>query len=259
MLWSTREPLSVQLPRMTWTQWNKAPNNILEIDDPPYFQIQVANGQLEKPLSTATLKFEIGDITFAEHFVVMKKLTGPIFGLHFMRHNSVVIDTTHGLTHFPHLTMQVKTASTETTIKTTASHHWRRPEHTTNDNENKHSFRWPFVKMEHNGDCNIVGEVYVNSKFANFSLNIDNNWQKNNSQSNQYNGITISYQRAHADRRVLSSHSGAIQAHQICRYGNPSYDSTRWPWLDCSPTWTSQNQKTGAARQHVLVPNTWKS
>ena len=39
----------------------KASNNILKIDDPPNFQIQVANGQLEKPLSTATLKFEFGD------------------------------------------------------------------------------------------------------------------------------------------------------------------------------------------------------
>ena len=95
----------------------KAPNNILKIDDPPNFQIQVANGHLEKPLSTATLKFEIGENSFAEHFVVMKKLTGPIFGLHFMRNNSVVIDTTHGLIHFPHLTMQVKTTSSETTTK----------------------------------------------------------------------------------------------------------------------------------------------
>ena len=34
-----------------------------------------------------------------------------------MRNNSVVIDTTHGLIHFPHLTMQVKTASIETTTK----------------------------------------------------------------------------------------------------------------------------------------------
>ena len=97
----------------------KAPNNILKIDDPPNFQKQVANGQLEKPLSTATLKFEIGDNSFAEHFVVMKKLTGPKIGLHFMRNNSVVIETTHGLIHFPHLTMQVKTASSETTT----SHH----------------------------------------------------------------------------------------------------------------------------------------
>ena len=95
----------------------KAPNNILKIDDPPNFQIQVANGQLEKPLSTTTLKFESGDNSFAEHFVVMKKLTGPIIGLHFMRNNSVVIDTTHGLIHFPHLTMQIKTASSETTTK----------------------------------------------------------------------------------------------------------------------------------------------
>ena len=95
----------------------KAPNNILKIDDPPNFQMQVANSQLEKPLSTATLKFEIGDNSFAEHLVVMKKLTGPIIGLHFMRNNSVVIDTTHGLIHSPHLTMQVKRASSETTTK----------------------------------------------------------------------------------------------------------------------------------------------
>ena len=79
--------------------------------------MQVANGQLEKPLSTATLKIEIGDNSFAEHFVVMKKLTGPKIGLHFMRNNSVVIDTTHGLIQFPHMTMQVKTASSETTTK----------------------------------------------------------------------------------------------------------------------------------------------
>ena len=96
---------------------HKAPNNILKIDDPPNFQIQVANGQLAKPLSTATPKLEIGDNLFAEHFVVMKKLTGPVIGLHLMRNNSVVIDTTHGLIHFPHLTMQVKTASSESTTK----------------------------------------------------------------------------------------------------------------------------------------------
>ena len=95
----------------------KAPNNILGIDDPPNFQVQVANGQLEKPLSTVTLKFQIGDNTFAEHFVVMKKLTGTIIRLHFMRNNSVVTDTTHGLIQFPHLTMQVKTDSSETTTK----------------------------------------------------------------------------------------------------------------------------------------------
>ena len=78
----------------------KAPSNILKIDDPPNFQIQGANGQLEKPLSTVTLNFETGDNSFAEQFVVMKKVTGPIIGLHFMRNNSVVIDTTHDLHTF---------------------------------------------------------------------------------------------------------------------------------------------------------------
>ena len=96
---------------------HKAPNNILKIDDPPNFPIQVTSGQLEKPIATVTLKLETGHNTFAEHFVVMKKLTGPIIGMHFMWNNSVVIDTTHGLIHFPHLTMQVKTTSSEKTTK----------------------------------------------------------------------------------------------------------------------------------------------
>ena len=47
----------------------------------------------------------------------MKNLTGPIIGLHFMKHNSVVIDTTHGLINFPHLTMQVKSASSQASAK----------------------------------------------------------------------------------------------------------------------------------------------
>ena len=92
----------------------QAPSNILKIDYLPNFQIQVPNGQLEKPTATATLKFDIADHVFAEHFVAMKNLTGPIIGLHFMRRNSVFIDTTHGLIHFPHLTMQVKSALSQT-------------------------------------------------------------------------------------------------------------------------------------------------
>ena len=49
----------------------QAASNILRIDEPPNFQIQVANGQLEKPIATATLEFDIADHIFAEHFVVM--------------------------------------------------------------------------------------------------------------------------------------------------------------------------------------------
>ena len=95
-----------------------SPSNILKIDDPPNFQIQVANGQLEKPIATATFESDIGDHIFAEHFVVMEKLTGPIIGLHFMKHNSVVIDATYRLIHFPHyLTMQVKSSLSQTSAK----------------------------------------------------------------------------------------------------------------------------------------------
>ena len=94
-----------------------SPSNILKTDDPPNFQIQVVNGQLGRPVATATPKFDIGDYIFAEHFVVMEKLSGPIIGLHFMKHNIVVIDTTHGLIHFPHLTMQVKSALSQTSAK----------------------------------------------------------------------------------------------------------------------------------------------
>ena len=60
----------------------KAPKKILKVDDPPNFEKQVANTQLEILLATATLRFKIGDNIFAEQFVVMKKLTGPIIGLH---------------------------------------------------------------------------------------------------------------------------------------------------------------------------------
>ena len=69
----------------------KAPHNVPKTDDPPNFLTQVANGQFEKPSSTTTLKFEIGDNVFAEHFVVMKKLTGSIIGL-----SSRVVSTSGG-------------------------------------------------------------------------------------------------------------------------------------------------------------------
>ena len=95
----------------------QSPSNILKIDDPPNFQVQVPNGQLEKPTATTTLKLDVEYHIFAEHSVVMKNLTGPIIGLHFMRHKSVVIDTTHDLIHFPHLTVQVKSALTQTSAK----------------------------------------------------------------------------------------------------------------------------------------------
>ena len=95
----------------------QAPSNILQIDEPPNFQSQVVNGQLEKPKATPTLTFDIGNHIFAEQFIVMNNLTGLIVGLHFPRHNSVVIDTTQGLIHFPHSTRQVMKALNQTSAK----------------------------------------------------------------------------------------------------------------------------------------------
>ena len=105
----------------------------------------------------------------------MRKLTVPIIGLHFMRNNTVVIDTTHGLIHFPHLTMQVKTASSETN---------RKPQPVITDSALTippkttkaitafidHPSKWNTT-----GGCNTVGAVYGNSKSADFPLNVDNN------------------------------------------------------------------------------------
>ena len=138
----------------------QSPSNILKIDDPPNFQIQVANGQLEKPTATATLKFDIGDHIFAEHFVVMKNLTGPIIGLHFMRHNSVVIDTTHGLIHFPHLTMQVKSALSQTSVKPQAvliHDNITKPQMTT---------KTITVFVDHTSEGNTTGTVTPVEKFT---------------------------------------------------------------------------------------------
>ena len=95
----------------------QAPFNIFKNDDLPNFQIQVANGQLEKPRAAATRKSDNGDHIFAEHFGLVKSLTGPVIVFHFMRRHSVVIDTTHGLIHFPNMTRQVKSVSSGTSAR----------------------------------------------------------------------------------------------------------------------------------------------
>ena len=65
-----------------------APHTILNEGPPPEFQIMVANGQLEAPIATVDLQFEVGDIIFREKFIVMTNLTSPLIGLLF--HNATV-------------------------------------------------------------------------------------------------------------------------------------------------------------------------
>ena len=42
----------------------------------PEFRIMVANLQLEAPIATVELQFEVGDITFREEFIVLTNLKG---------------------------------------------------------------------------------------------------------------------------------------------------------------------------------------
>ena len=191
----------------------QAPSNILKLDEHPNFQIQIANGQLEKPIATARLKFDIEDHIFTENFVVVKNLTGSIIGLHFMRHNSVVIDTTHGLPHFLHLTMQVKNALSQTSGKPQA-------------NLNHDSITIPQMTtkritafVEHLSEWNTTGTVTPVENFTetaslilshSMSTIID---RKIAVRVNDTTGITFFKEQEHTNCRILRSHSGAVQVY----------------------------------------------
>ena len=68
----------------------------------------VANGQLEAPIATVKLQFEVGDITFRENFIVMTNLTSPLLGLLFLQRNSTILDMRQGIPNFPFFSMQLK-------------------------------------------------------------------------------------------------------------------------------------------------------
>ena len=85
-----------------------APHTILNEGAPPEFQIMVANGQLEAPIATVELQFEVGDITFREKFIVMTNLTSPFIGLLFLQRNSTILDMRQGILNFPFFSMQLK-------------------------------------------------------------------------------------------------------------------------------------------------------
>ena len=85
-----------------------APHTILNEGPPPEFQIMVASGQLEAPIATVELQFEVGDITFREMFIVMTNLTSPLIGLLFLQRNSTILDMRQGTLNFPFFSMQLK-------------------------------------------------------------------------------------------------------------------------------------------------------
>ena len=81
---------------------------IKETGPPPNFQILVANGQLEVPIGTVLLEFEVADFMLREKFIIMKNLPNPLIGLCFLRRNNALFAVTQGILTFPYLSMQLK-------------------------------------------------------------------------------------------------------------------------------------------------------
>ena len=94
---------------MSWSDYNAIKMNsdscvIKEYPQPP-FKIECANAQLEQPIATADIQFNIGTYTFTDTFVILSKTSFPIIGLNFMRNHQAVIDTANGTINFPHVEM----------------------------------------------------------------------------------------------------------------------------------------------------------
>ena len=85
-----------------------ANESIKQIGPPPNFQIMVANGQLEDPIATVLLEFNVADFMLRKNFIIMKILPNPLFPLRFFRKNNAIFDVTQGILTFPYLSMQLK-------------------------------------------------------------------------------------------------------------------------------------------------------
>ena len=127
-----------------------------------------------------------------------------------MRNNSVVIDTTHGLIHLPHLLKQVKTASSETTTTpqpVITDDALTMPPTTTKiitafvDHPSQWNTTWSVTPLE---KFTETASLLI---FHSMPTIID---KRIAVRVTSDNGITISNQKAHTDCRVLRAYSGAI-------------------------------------------------
>ena len=96
-----------------------APEAISDTGPAPNFQIMVANGQLETPIGTVCLTFEVADFMFKENFIVMKALPNPLIGICFLKRNNAIFDIRQGVLTFPHLSMQLKPEHNQPTRQST--------------------------------------------------------------------------------------------------------------------------------------------
>ena len=69
------------------------------------FRMECANAQIEQPIATADVQFNIGTYTFTDTFVVLSRTSFPIIGLNFMRNHQALLDTANGTITFPHVEM----------------------------------------------------------------------------------------------------------------------------------------------------------
>ena len=68
----------------------------------------VANGQLEAPVATVELQFEVVDFTFREYFILMTNLTSLLIGLFFLQRNSTILVMCQGRLNFSFFSMQLQ-------------------------------------------------------------------------------------------------------------------------------------------------------
>ena len=190
----------------------QAQNKIFKNCDPASFQLQLANGELEKPKPTATLKLHVEVNNFAEKFVQMKELTGLIIGLQYRRHISLVIDTTLGLILFPDLITQVKSAKSKKKNDRTPTCHQRwLLDKISDDNINEHCFRWSLMRKESNVYCDPLEKFTKTWSFLishSKSIKFD---KKSSHQGDQHKRITLNNEKGYTDFQFIRSGSYAIE------------------------------------------------
>ena len=86
----------------------RAPHTILNEGAPPGTQIMFVYGQLEAPIATVELQFEVGDITFRKKFIVMTNFTSPLICLLFLQLISTILDMRQGILTFSLFSMHLK-------------------------------------------------------------------------------------------------------------------------------------------------------
>ena len=88
---------------MTWSECNlikmNSDNCVIKENPQPPFRIECANAQLEQPIATADIQFNIGTKTFTDTIVILSKISFPIIGQNFLRNHQAVIDTANGSPH----------------------------------------------------------------------------------------------------------------------------------------------------------------